>query len=119
MCQDWVGLDWTGPSVPVQQNPRRHTLGWGWWCAVAAVELAEGVAGQVPEDEAASSAQEEEESADVNAGRVAGGTAPCTPQTVNPTLMLLEARSSTCGELADTARRMMVMSSVMTVTVLK
>lgn len=45
------------------------------------------------------------------AGRVAVGTAPCTPWTVNPTLMMLEAPVSTCGEVADTARRVMVMRS--------
>ena len=53
--------------------PRQHTLGWGW--AAAAAESA----GEVAEDEAQFFVEEEEASADVNAGRVAGGTAPYTP----------------------------------------
>ena len=47
----------------------------------------------------------------MDVGRVAGYTAPCTPQTVNPTMMMLEARVSTCGKVADTARRLMVQRS--------
>ena len=47
----------------------------------------------------------------MDVGRVAGYTAPRTPQTVNPTMMMLEARVSTCGKVADTARRLMVQRS--------
>ena len=65
-------MDWAGRSVPGQQKPRQHTLGWGW--AGAAAESA----GEVAEDEAQFFVEEEEASADVNVGRVAGGTAPYT-----------------------------------------
>ena len=47
----------------------------------------------------------------MDAGRVAGETAPCTPWTVNPTLMMLEARLSTSREVSDNARRRMVLRS--------
>ena len=47
----------------------------------------------------------------MDVGRIAGHTAPCTPQTVNPTIMMLEVRISTCGKVADTARRLMVQRS--------
>ena len=43
--------------------------------------------------------------------RIAGHTPPCTPQTVKPTMMMLEARISTSGKVADTARRLMVQRS--------
>ena len=51
-------------------------MGWAWWCAVA--QFAEEVEGQVAEEEGSSAVEEEEASDDVDAGRVAGGTAPCT-----------------------------------------
>ena len=35
----------------------------------------------------------------------------CTPQTVNPTMIMLEARISTWGKVADTAWRLMVQRS--------
>ena len=69
---------------------------WLWWCVFAA---------------AAELAEEEEASANVDVGRIAGHTAPCTPQTVNPTMMIVEARIFTCGKVADTARRLMVQRS--------
>ena len=78
------------------------TLYW-WGCDVAA-EFAEEVA----QEEASSAVQEGDASADVDAGRVA---APCTPWTVNPALMMLESRVSTREEVADTARRLIVMRS--------
>ena len=71
-------------------------MGWLWWCAVAA---------------AAEFVEEEEASTDVDIGRVTGHTAPYTPQTVNPKMMMLEARVSICGKVADTARRLMVQRS--------
>ena len=67
-----------------------------WWCAVAA---------------AAEFVEEEEASADVDVGRVAGHTSTCTPQTVNPTMIVLEARISTYGKVADTDRRLMLQRS--------
>ena len=64
-----------------------------WWCAVAA---------------AAEFVEEEEASADVDVGRDAGHTAPCTPQTVKLAMMMLEVRISTCGKVAESARRLIV-----------
>lgn len=72
------------------------------------------VAEEIPEEvaeEASSDVDDEEASADVDVGRIAVGNAPCTPWTVNPTLMMLEARVSTCGEVTHTARRVMMMRS--------
>ena len=98
------------PSVPVQQNPRSHKLGRGWECTVAAaVEFAEEVAEQVVEEEPSSALEEWESCGDVDAGRLAGETGPCTPWTVNPTLMMQEARLLTCREVSDNARRRMVL----------
>ena len=55
-------------------------MGWRWWYTLAAVtQFAEEVEGQVAEEEGSSAVEEEEASDDVDAGRVAGGTAPCTP----------------------------------------
>ena len=55
--------------------------------------------------------EEEEASADVDVGRNAGYTDPCTPQTVNPIMMMLDARIFTCGKVADAAQRLMVQRS--------
>ena len=55
--------------------------------------------------------EEEEASADVDVGRNAGYTDPCTPQTVNPTMMMLNARIFTCGKVADAAQRLTVQRS--------
>ena len=53
--------------------------------------------------------EEWESCGDVDAGRLAGETGPCTPWTVNPTLMMQEARLLTCREVSDNARRRMVL----------
>ena len=47
----------------------------------------------------------------MDVGRIAGHTAPCTPQTVDPTVMMLEARVSTCEKVVDTAPRLIVQRS--------
>ena len=44
---------------------------------------------------AAEFVEEKETSADVDVGSIAGHTTSRTPQTVNPTMMILEARIST------------------------
>ena len=46
----------------------------------------------------------------MDAGRVAGDTGPRIPRSVTHTLMMVEVDASTCGDVADTAVRMMVMS---------
>ena len=78
--KDFPGLAWAGPAVPGQQNCWSQTMGWRWWYTLAAVtQFAEEVEGQVAEEEGSSAVEEEEASGDVDAGRVAGDTAPCTP----------------------------------------
>ena len=67
-----VGLGWSLSTWAAE--PKAAGTGVGWGCAAAAAAAAE-----FAEEEASSAVQEGEASADVDAGRVAGGTAPCTP----------------------------------------
>ena len=100
------GLCCVGPGFSLSTcavEPKESQTGAG-----VLLSFAEEVAEQVVEEEASSAVEEWESCGDVDAGRVAGETAPWT---VNPTPMMLDARLSTCREVSDNARRRMVLRS--------